>query len=320
MEVVEMHKEIINNSLSNISDSNGFYYGITDKIFKSIIFGDMDMMKWFTSKLVGKKLDKITVRNVEPPVHFKKEKGVRMDVVLEIDENTFVDIEANSSYRKELHMKNFHYLSALYTQLVLNGEKYEEDRKIIHYDITLGLPKKYKYDVEEIHYQNMEGYKYLRSIVTYIQNVDKIKSHWYNEEEEEIRKYAHILMLVLNEEELNKLVEYAESEDKKYIERFKEALVYMNKDIRFRRVISREQEERFMNNGQMERMRKEGEQIGYARGIEQGIEQGHNAGIADAQKETITNMIKDNLPLETISKYVNLPLQKVKQIVSSIVL
>ena len=320
MEVVEMHKEIINNSLSNISDSNGFYYGITDKIFKSIIFGDMDMMRWFTSKLVGKKLDKITVRNVEPPVHFKKEKGVRMDVVLEIDENTFVDIEANSSYRKELHMKNFHYLSSLYTQLVLNGEKYEEDRRIIHYDITLGLPKKYKYDVEEIHYQNMDGGKYLRSIVTYIQNVDKIKSHWYNEEVEGIRKYAHILMLVLNEEELNKLVEYAESEDKKYIERFREALVYMNKDIRFRRVISREQEERFMNNGQMERMRKEGEQIGYARGIEQGIEQGHNAGIADAQKETITNMYIKNFSLETISECVNVPLQKVKQIVSSIVL
>ena len=315
-----MHKEIINNSLSNIQDSNGFYYGITDKIFKSIIFGDVDMMKWFTSKLMGKNLEQITVRNVEPPVHFKKEKGIRMDVVLEIDENTFVDIEANSSYRKELHMKNFHYLSSLYTQLVLNGEKYEEDRRIIHYDITLGLPKKYKNEVEEIHYQSMEGYKYLRSIVTYIQNVDKIKSHWYNEEEEEIRKYAHILMLVLNEEELNKLVEYTESKDKKYIERFREALVYMNKDIRFRRVISREQEERFMNNGQMERMRKEGEQIGYARGIEQGIEQGHNAGIADAQKETITNMYVKNFSLETISECVNVPLQKVKQIVSSIVL
>ena len=316
MEVVEMHKEIINNSLSNISDSNGFYYGITDKIFKSIIFDDMDMMKWFTSKLVGKKLDKITVRNVEPPVHFKKEKGVRMDVVLEIDENTFVDIEANSSYRKELHMKNFHYLSALYTQLVLNGEKYEEERRIIHYDITLGLPKKYKNEVEEIHYQNMEGYKYLRNIVTYIQNVDKIKSHWYNEEVEGIRKYAHILMLVLNEEELNKLVEYAESEDKKYIERFREALVYMNKDIRFRRVISREQEERFMNNGQMERMRKEGEQIGYARGIEQG----HNAGIEDAQTAAITNMVKENMSLDLIAKILDLPLKKVKQIVSSIVL
>lgn len=42
MEVVEMHKEKINNSLSNIQDSNGFYYGITDKIFKSIIFDDME--------------------------------------------------------------------------------------------------------------------------------------------------------------------------------------------------------------------------------------------------------------------------------------
>ena len=90
----------------------------------------------------------------------------------------------------------------------------------------------------------------------------------------------------------------------------------MNKDIRFRRVISREQEERFMNNGQMERMRKEGEQIGYARGIEQG----HNAGIADAQTTAITNMLKENMSLDLIAKILDLPLQKVKQIVSSIVL
>ena len=54
--------------------------------------------------------------------------------------------------------------------------------------------------------------------------------------------------------------------------------------------------------------------------INKGREVGHKAGIADAQKETITNMMKDNLPLETISKYVNLPLKKVKQIVSTIVL
>ena len=75
-----------------------------------------------------------------------------------------------------------------------------------------------------------------------------------------------------------------------------------------------------MNNGQMERMRKEGEQIGYARGIEQGIEQGHNAGIEETQKMAITNMVRENMSLDLISKVLNLPLQKVKQIVSSIVL
>ena len=42
------------------------------------------------------------------------------------------------------------------------------------------LPKKYKHDVEEIHYRNIDGCKYLRSIVTYIQNVDRILKYWYN--------------------------------------------------------------------------------------------------------------------------------------------
>ena len=46
----------------------------------------------------------------------------------------------------------------------------------------------------------------------------------------------------------------------------------------------------------------------------------NKSGIEEAKTETITNMLKDNIPLETISKYVNLPLKKVKQIVSSTVL
>lgn len=72
--------------------------------------------------------------------------------------------------------------------------------------------------------------------------------YWYDKDKIGIRKYAHIIMLVLNEEGIKKLIKYVPVEDKKYIKIFEEELVYMNKDFRFRRIISKEQEEKFMIN------------------------------------------------------------------------
>ena len=54
--------------------------------------------------------------------------------------------------------------------------------------------------------------------------------------------------------------------------------------------------------------------------INKGREVGHKAGIADAQKAAITNMVKENMSLDLIAKILDLPLKKVKQIVSTIVL
>ena len=50
------------------------------------------------------------------------------------------------------------------------------------------------------------------------------------------------------------------------------------------------------------------------------INKGREVGIADAQKAAITNMVKENMSLDLIAKILDLPLKKVKQIVSTIVL
>ena len=305
---------MIENYSAYTQDDNGFYYGIKDKLFKSIIFSDKSLTLWFLSKLMGRCINDFTIRNVESIVHSAYEKEKRMDIVLEIDDNLFIDIEANSVYSSKLHMKNFNYLSSLYSQLIVSGKKYDSKKELVQFDITRKLPKKYKHDVEEIHYQNIDGCKYLRSIVTYIQNVDRILKYWYNEDEIGIKKYAHILMLVLNEEGLNKLVNYVFLEDIKYIERFKVKLVNMNKDFKFRRWISEEDEKMFMIRGEIDDAFEEGEHKGFTRGVAQGIEQ----GIEQTNTDTIKNMMEQNLSIDLISKCVNLPIDKVKKIVNSI--
>ena len=139
-------------------------------------------------------------------------------------------------------------------------------------------------------------------------NIDRIMHHWYNMDEE-VAKYAHIIMLLLNENELDKLIQNPKisKKDKEMIMKFKEGVVNMNSDKWWEYMTQEEDEKKWENTY-------------INKGREVGLKDGHKAGIADAQKETITNMMKDNLPLETISKYVNLPLKKVKQIVSTIVL
>ena len=52
-------------------------------------------------------------------------------------------------------------------------------------------------------------------------------------------------------------------------------------------------------------------------GIQEGIEKGIQEGIEKKQKEMILNMYKDNLPIETISKYANLSISKVEEIIKN---
>ena len=51
----------------------------------------------------------------------------------------------------------------------------------------------------------------------------------------------------------------------------------------------------------------------YTSGKDEGIQE----GIKKNQKEMILNMYKDNLPIETISKYANLTKEKVEEIIKN---
>ena len=60
--------------------------------------------------------------------------------------------------------------------------------------------------------------------------------------------------------------------------------------------------------------RREAYREGLAEGIEQGIEQG-----AEQNKiETAKKLLKDNLPIEQIAKYTDLPLEKVQELTKEI--
>ena len=70
-----------------------------------------------------------------------------------------------------------------------------------------------------------------------------------------------------------------------------------------------------------ERLAQEEINILVAQGREEGILEGKKAGILEGKEEgkaeTVVNMYKDNLPLKKIAKYVNIGINKVKEIIKN---
>ena len=292
-----------------VKDENGFYYGITDEIFKSVLYGnDYELTNWFTEKLYGSIIEEYTILQTEMRTSNRKVKKKRLDILIMLNKKVICNIEVNSEHEEEDHLRNFSYASHLYSNYTKVGESYSKDTEVVLIDLTRGLPGIYKKEIEVMKMQSEDGIEYIRNFVIFVMNIDRIMHHWYNMDEE-ISKYAHIIMLLLNENELDKLIQNPKisKKDKEMIMKFKEGVVNMNSDKWWEYMTQEEDEKKWENTY-------------INKGREVGLKDGHKAGIADAQKETITNMMKDNLPLETISKYVNLPLKKVKQIVSTIVL
>ena len=60
--------------------------------------------------------------------------------------------------------------------------------------------------------------------------------------------------------------------------------------------------------------RREAYREGLAEGIEQGISQGIEQGAEQTKIETAKKLLKDNLPIEQIAKYTDLPLEKVQEL------
>ena len=292
-----------------VKDENGFYYGITDEIFKSVLYGnDYELTNWFTEKLYGSIIEEYTILQTEMRTSNRKVKKKRLDILIMLNKKVICNIEVNSEHEEEDHLRKFSYASHLYSNYTKVGESYSKDTEVVLIDLTRGLPGIYKKEIEVMKMQSEDGIEYIRNFVIFVMNIDRIMHHWYNMDEE-ISKYAHIIMLLLNENELDKLIQNPKisKKDKEMIMKFKEGVVNMNSDKWWEYMTQEEDEKKWENTY-------------INKGREVGLKDGHKAGIADAQKETITNMMKDNLPLETISKYVNLPLKKVKQIVSTIVL
>ena len=109
------------------------------------------------------------------------------------------------------------------------------------------------------------------------------------------------MLTIQNEEELELFIK-----NEKLLKQYQKQLLSLSQDEEYSKMIMNETIE---ENAIFEQTYG----VGYRNGIEKGIEQGIEKGIASM----ICNMHQSKVPLETIAKYSNLSINKVKQIIEN---
>ena len=307
-------------SKTNVHDEHGFYYGISDVIFKRGLFGeDEDISKWFTSKLLGMNVKRLEHIDSFIPSHKKNEKTDELDVLLEINDTILCNIEVDTNYRNSTSEKNFGYLANMY---VKSRKSYEY---FIQFDIVRGTKVNASDVIKRKVYYHSDDFRInVQKIVTYVIYVDKILELLYNDDEQGIRKYAHIMMLALGKKDLDKLAnsENLSKTDKFYIRQFERTVVLMNKKKGIVRWMTREEERDFMHKIDLEEAKEEGRDEGHTEGLVQGHTEGlilgEQIGAEKKQNEMVSNMLSLGINPDIINKIVNVSTEKIKEMKSSV--
>lgn len=111
----------------------GFISLKEDIAFKEF-FANEEVLKQFIHEVLGIQKEKIRkVKIVSPFLRrsLKREKLGILDILVELNDDTKIDLEMQVEIQKFWHQRNLYYLSKMYTDDVKSGEDYTELRKCI---------------------------------------------------------------------------------------------------------------------------------------------------------------------------------------------
>ena len=128
------------------------------------------------------------------------------------------------------------------------------------------------------------------------------KKIWYSKDEKKIKENELLVMLDLNEGELKKM-----PKSDKISEKYVESVTKVNNDPFFQEYMSKEEDQRKMQNSLI----REAEDTGYEKGIKLGKEKG--------KIKMVENMLNEKIDINTISKIANLSIEKINKIKKNLV-
>ena len=279
-----------------------FYTGKSDVVFKAIYCNEDNkyLTNYFLKKLLNEDVNIIGFLNTELNVNHVLSRRKTVDSLI-CTEDKMIHIELNSNGSASyLNIRNFTFFSEIYNKKTLAGKKYKDDIDFIHFDFSYNLPKSNKNLVRIYTVNDRNGHNYINNFKIIEYNMDRIMKFWYDEDEENIIKYIHLITLSLNLKELNKLLKNYKlsKEDELFVKEFLEKLKELNKEDYFVSSISKEKDLEMIANTERD--------IGFEQGIEQGI------------FETAKNLIKIDLPLKKISEATGLSISELKKIKTTI--
>ena len=265
--------------------SKKFYTLKNDLVFKNVFLKNPKRIKWLLDGIFNMNLEIYNISNCEL---YKDRLYIRSKTVDSIiDTNyAYINIELNDTFNDNKKIRNFYYQTSYLNQLVHIKEDYVSiDKPIIQINLNVSntdtLETINKYSIND----NISYEEYLNIFYIININIDKLLDKWYNKLNQDIdyfNKYKYLLIIGMDKEKLKKL----EVEDE-MIKEIKKDVITLNQSPKFYQVMTEEEDNRRMMNT----MFKEGESLGYERGIEQGIEQEKISNARKMKKENIANSI-----------------------------
>ena len=281
------------------------------EIRSDILFQDIfnekniTLLSLLVAQLLKKKVEDVlgnfTIKNIRLPRTSQKSRQKYCDYVLLMD-NTYIIIELNNNYRG-ISTRNDTYAFSVINNAYGIDEKtyYQKDIKTILFNLNwhyqnIGRKRK-AYEVEYLK-RTYHDNDYLLKIVNI--NLDYYVKEEYNSisEHEKIFK----LLTITDEEELKRV-----TKGNKYLEKYCYEVIRIQNERGYKEMILSDVAERNLQEAEIAILVEEGRQAGMRSGMKKGI--------AENKQETILNMNKDHVPLNKISEYVNLAIDKVQKII-----
>ena len=246
--------------MSNDTDTQKFYNGTSDRVFKTIANSGEEGKKFLEAILTtvfGTSVKIVKFLTVELPLETEKTRKKVLDCLVLVDDK-YINVEVNAGdYSYVKVVRNFSYLCSFYSQNVKKGQEYDLDKLYLQINLNFA-PTESKLLVTHAYMQNEEGIL-IKNFGIWDINVENIKKLCYNDEEER-DKYKYILML--DEDELGLEEFYPDDSIVRY---YKGELMRLNSDADFVKELSEDEENQKVFNTE--------KKIAYNDGVQSGLEQ-----------------------------------------------
>ena len=281
-------------------ETKPFYTARNDKVFKTIM-ADEDNKKMlikFLERILNKKIEELTYLKNELTINYPLEKRKTVDVLVKT-EDLYIHLELNNGYNDYLHMRNFCYFTNIYSKKTKAGRNYNLKEVFIQINFTYKNIIKSRLDKNKVleDKELLRIYKVMdKDLKTYIENLeiwefnmDRIMQIWYDNNESEIEKYKHLIML---DSRLDKLEKLSKGDD--LVEEFKEEIKELNENETYTSWLTPEEDAEFILNTE--------KSISY--------EQGEK----NKQIEIAKEMKKEGIELSLISKVTHLSINEINNL------
>ena len=258
------------------------------------------MLKYFLEKTLDLEITDLVLDPKELEKPNIKIKTKTLDVLVKTKNET-INLEINNGYKNYLPIRNFAYISSVFSNSVFKGDDYLKTKMHIQLNITwgLGLEKNIKSSYMMCDKENDRCYCDKLKIIEI--NMDKIMNMWYHGDKKKALEYKYFLMLDLEPKDLDVVCK-----GDKMMEKYKEKIEKLNEDPEFIEVVSKEKDAEMVYNSLITE--------GYEQGIEDGISQGLEQGISSRNIEIAKNLLDNNVSIDVIIKSTGLSKEEVEEL------